>query len=852
MPQSTASSTPNAFVTQALKYERKISTATSQSQALEAAIDAAENYMKALKLASSPKEKQALDAKCKELLTKAEQIKDAKVWKPTRLDSKNVMPPLKEPKSTRKLTTREEIILLEGAKLNGFLFPPWTAAPNPKEFELGHGETKFVDKPDLALSSSQQNIFAGWKRPDELLASISPNNESSTATPTMVGSGVVDLVQDITTDCSVVASLCAAASRMERGHHQSTIYPYDDDNNVPKLSATGKYIFRFHFNGCYRKVVIDDRLPASKTSRSIHVVDRNNPNLLWPALVEKAYLKVRGGYDFPGSNSGTDLWVLSGWIPEQVFLHHEDVTSDELWKRLFKAFQYGDVLLTVGTGKLTEREERLLGLIGQHDYAVLDMTESNGRRRMLIKNPWAETNIHAQESAGMITDLQHETSSPRNQLTTGSFWMDCDKVFQNFENLYLNWNPGLFRFREDIHFSWDLSKPRGNPGCFAGNPQFAVSSEAGGPVWLLLSKHFRTLGESKSQDPMNNEPGFISIYVYKKDGQRVYLSDGALHRGPFVDSPNTLAKLEMPPRTTYTVVIAEQSVPSLNQNFTLSAFSRDPVTLSRAHDKFAHVAQIHGGWTPATAGGNVESPRYPSNPQFSLQLSEAADVSILLETSEPDLAVHIKLFWSDGKRISTVRKRDLIACSGDYRRGCAVAEANNLGKGSYTIVCSTFAPDQVGKFTLLVSSTSPCNVKALASEAAGRHTVISGIGVFAPGTDRILAPLRVPRLTRVKLIARCRDSRIGNRSVAASPMLMTVELGQGPYKKVLASSEGGDYSDAVSGIRVDDFDIRPEDEQRGGIWIVIERIGGPGGQVEEHVEVEALGEERVEIGEWTT
>lgn len=77
---------------------------------------------------------------------------------------------------------------------------------------------------------------------------------------------------------------------------------------------------RLNFNGTYRRVDIDDRLPVSKTSRFLHVIDRHNPGLLWPALMEKAYLKVRGGYDFPGSNSGTDLWILTGWIPEQLFL----------------------------------------------------------------------------------------------------------------------------------------------------------------------------------------------------------------------------------------------------------------------------------------------------------------------------------------------------------------------------------------------------------------------------------------------------------------------------------------------------------------------------------------------------
>lgn len=98
------------------------------------------------------------------------------------------------------------------------------------------------------------------------------------------------------------------------------IHPYDKTSGSPRLSKNGKYIFRFNFNGCFRKVTIDDRLPTSSSTRDLHVIDRNNRELLWPALIEKAYLKVRGGYDFPGSNSGTDLCVLTGWIPDQVFL----------------------------------------------------------------------------------------------------------------------------------------------------------------------------------------------------------------------------------------------------------------------------------------------------------------------------------------------------------------------------------------------------------------------------------------------------------------------------------------------------------------------------------------------------
>ncbi|KAL2808130.1 hypothetical protein BJX63DRAFT_410123 [Aspergillus granulosus] len=839
-----SAATQESLIARALKAERDVSSAISQPQALEAAIDAAEHYMKALTLTTSSKDRNMLDAKCKEWLTRAEKIKEANNWRAAvqSRDRGSVTRPLA---STRKLTTREEIILLEGAKLNGFIFPPWKADPSFKEFEKTFdGDGLFTDKPNLHLSNLQRDVFAGWKRPHELL-SDHVEETGVPLTPVMTMAGKTDLVQDVLTDCSVVASLCATTSRTERGLDENllpVVYP-SIYGAKPELSPSGKYIFRFYFNGCFRKVIIDDRLPSSKTSRSLYMIDRNRVNFIWPALVEKAYLKLRGGYEFPGSNSGTDLWVLTGWIPEQVFLHNDDVTADQIWSRLFKSFHSGDVLLTIGTGKLTEREQKEQGLVGEHDYAILDMKEFKGRRQILVKNPWAGADI---VSPAHFSEPEPHLNSP--SLSPGSFWMDCEKVLQNFENLYLNWNPALFPYQEDIHFTWDLETGKGMAGCFVKNPQFAVVSERGGTVWILLGKHFRTI-EPPALHAHSEQNGFISLYVFR-GGKRVSLSDGAIHRGPYVDSPNTLMRLDMPPRTTYTVVVSEESLPPVSQNFTISAFSTSPVQISHAPSKYMCVNKVQNAWTPSTAGGNAESARYSLNPQFSLEIVDPTDVSLVLEPSDPELATHVKLFYSDGKRIARVRSRDIVTNSGDYRRGGSLAERKELEAGKYTIVVSTFAPDQLGSFTLWVSANIPCEVKQLPPEAAGRRAVLSDVGILLPGQDRMLASLRTPRLTRVKLIARSRQATIGNRIVGPSPVLMTIELGQGPYKEILASSEDGYHSDSLAGVRVDDFDLRPGLEEQGGVWIVLERIGGPGGQVEDHFEVEALGEEKVEIGEW--
>jgi calpain-7 len=210
---------------QARDAERLISRARSTHGVLEATINAAELYMRALRLAPSSTEKMRLDSKCKELLTKAETLKMGE-RRPQDLDedvtssslpSRNA---LKQPTSKRKLTTREEIILLEGSKLNGFLFPPWKGDPVYDEFMLKDGENLFVDSQPLQLSPLQLKTFAGWKRPREAFASIDILHDGVKlpTEPTMQPVRNVDLVQDMTSDCSVVASLCAGAARAQRGH----------------------------------------------------------------------------------------------------------------------------------------------------------------------------------------------------------------------------------------------------------------------------------------------------------------------------------------------------------------------------------------------------------------------------------------------------------------------------------------------------------------------------------------------------------------------------------------------------------------------------------------------------------
>jgi hypothetical protein len=488
------------------------------------------------------------------------------------------------------------------------------------------------------------------------------------------------------------------------------------------------------------------------------------------------------------------------------------------------------------------------------------MKESNGQQLMLVKNPWCDgttwkgvtsTTAWNERSTGVWTGEDGARPIEKPAFPPGTFWIAFNEILRNFESLYLNWNPGLFRFRQDHHFSWTIRNSV-SPACFTHNPQYSISSVKGGPVWVLLSRHFSTeerdiLGSSTRDKVARGPLGFIGLYVCDANGKRVHLSDTIL-RGPFVDSPQTLIRINIPAITCYTLVIVQQNLPLPKYSFTLSTYSRDPVSMDRASDLYPHHKTLSGAWSLRTAGGNATTTSYSSNPQFRISLTSTTDVSLLLETDQPELPVHVEMVWSGGERVAAVFARDILCESGEYRRGFALAKVSNVLAGTYTIICSTFEQGQTGTFTLLIESMVPCEVRPIAGEAAGRLSFPLPTVVMRGGVHRMLAPVVVSRLTSIKVVARHSGFALHSHSRAKSPLKVVLEQGQGPNKIILASSCEGEFNDAPAGVRIGNVDVGPQIGSREALWLVVERFAGS--KSVDEIEVEVLSEAPIEVGTW--
>ncbi|ORE08732.1 cysteine proteinase [Rhizopus microsporus var. microsporus] len=700
---------------------------------------------------------------------------------------------------TQKLSASEIEVLKHTSSVNNNTFLPWIDETDLKE-QFSY-PTKFLDPMgSLALSEKQQEKFGGWRRPCDIMRH-----------PKLICCiSSTSIIQDIVTDCSFVASLCVAAAYEQKFKKQlitSCIYP-QNKQGLPCYNPNGKYVVKLVYNGIARKVVVDDLLPVSREG-TLMCTFSTTKGELWASIIEKAYMKLMGGYDFPGSNSGIDLHCLTGWIPEHIFIHDKYFVPDNVWDRILDGMKYGDVLVTIATGEMTEEEAARLGLVPTHAYAVIDITVIHGKRLLQVKNPWShkrwrgpyshlDSNIwtaELREALSFDPDAAEENDD-------GIFWIDYESVCTHFTSIHLNWNPELFTHRWVLHSVWpEHVGPKKDVYSLAYNPQFSlkvnVPDKKPAAVWLLLSKHIMVTEENTD---------YITLHVYSNTGgERIYYPDNPFKEGTYVNSPHILVRFNAPPgESDYTIVVSQHEK-ERSLYFSIRAYSLAPFKLHEVPIKYSVEKKIHGQWTEQTAGGSASNVTYLNNPQWKLTIPPTPNAELLLMLEAPKgFAIHL-LLVEGGKRASSVSVRDILAESGPYRHGFCYCQLDHIRSGDYTIVASTFEPDLLGKFILTVASTTQLYVEPIPLEGAGMFKkVIHGewiVGYNAMGcpsfgnyskNPRYL--LEVRELTTVKV----RLQSINSESVPSMNVTIYEKHPTELFGKEVATS--GPYTNVTQGV----------------------------------------------------
>lgn len=483
-------------------------------------------------------------------------------------------------------TPQELDVLRRSSLINDHIFVPWL--DDLDSLEQFDTPTLF-DDPDGEVPLSAKQIRKGvqWMRPSEFA-------QICGKAPVMIANLSPQAVkQDIVTDCSFVASLCIAAAyeqRFKKPLITNIVYPVDPETKLPVYNPSGKYVVKLWANGVPRKVVIDDLLPVSATTGQLLSSCTTRENELWVSLIEKAYLKLNGGYDFPGGNSGIDLFALTGWIPERIAitdLLSDSRKEDRLWEQLKSAFHFGDCIITMSTGDIERDEAKRIGLVPMHVYAVLNVYEiarpvdehsGSGERKqrlLQLKNPWRKMSwkgpfsncdtalwesavgdeLRAYQKQFYPSSNSSSTNSNGNSRSVGSddddglFWIDLDSVKKYFESIYLNWNPALFPHRDVCHEHWPVELGPANDAITLGfNPQYSLTFETGqqsttsATVWVLLTRHVRVV--ERDVDLASQQ--FLTLHVYHREaGKRVFYSQNALWRGAYSNNPHTLVSLDV-------------------------------------------------------------------------------------------------------------------------------------------------------------------------------------------------------------------------------------------------------------------------------------------------------------------
>ncbi|OCH90567.1 cysteine proteinase [Obba rivulosa] len=768
-------------------------------RAFQLYVNCAEDFLHLGRIISDVKTRNTAQTQASKALGRAEKIKAVK---------RDVAPAFKN-----HFSEQEQLyILRKSSSVHTTAFDIWDDTQSGGSDDTSH--------PDLSTEQKQKG--AVWRR--------LPGSEYPVYSSTLPLLPQ-EIVQQVVADCSLCGSIAVCIEHHRRFQSKlglSALYPQSQD--LPDRSKSGTYSLRALFNGTYRRVTIDDRLPTFDDG-TLMCVSTGFKKQLWPSLIEKAYMKLMGGYDFPGSNSGTDLHVLSGWIPEHIDLKRPDFQREKTWERVLQGFSDGKCVLTVGTGEkhMTIREPHI-SLLPAHCYAVLDLRDMDGERQIDILDTWSQLHSYGGSADG------HTERHTKVSGVDRRFQLSWDETCSTFDTIYLSWDPKNFPHHLQFHGCW---KPDDTRSGHARSCRFPLrlrvdslpASAESSEVWILLTRHVRDI---------RNTTEFISLLVRSEDefDQADYARRSVILNGEYTNDIHVLAKVKLRPETGQSTlsVITSYDGAYDEVGFTVTIYSHIPLSWVQESTSTKYSQQIDDSISRRNAGGNQTFSTFLVNPQYHLRIRPNQQHQIqgsrgnkaflsLIAQSDRSMPINLLLIWSQGERVADPDHSSIIATSGPYSYGHAEI-THHLPAGDYTLIVSAFEPRHVGEFSLQAGCSYPFELTRIPAEGAGmfckvaRGQWLAETAAGAPGFRNYrMNPsyeLIVTSQTQVMMRLQLADSS------PATPLNVTLFRPTQATSLGLHAATSGPYSDAVCGVVTPQITLQP------GVYVVIPSTYNPG------------------------
>ncbi|MEJ2609806.1 MAG: C2 family cysteine protease [Candidatus Thiodiazotropha sp.] len=230
-----------------------------------------------------------------------------------------------------------------------------------------------------------------------------------------------DIRQGAVGDCSMMATIASVAS-LNPNFIRDTIIDNHNDTYTVRLYSS-------HGNAKY--FTVDGELYREPNGTPVYA-HSGQLNEIWPAIIEKAYAEMEGGYTNIRNRTATDtIRALTGKRSDYI---SNQIPASILYQGIHRSLANGNPVIASSYNDASRYSG--MQIVEYHSYSVLGANEdNNGQQWIILRNPWGEFEyLNSNYNTGVLN---------RND---GVFRMKIEDYCQLFQGTTLNSRPKQYKY----------------------------------------------------------------------------------------------------------------------------------------------------------------------------------------------------------------------------------------------------------------------------------------------------------------------------------------------------------------------------------------------------------------------